>query len=105
MKISVNVVADRTVRLSVAGEIEMATVGDVERGLADALTTPGITKVIVDFADVTFCDSSGIAALDRAYAMATRREICLRLENVRRNVRRVLELTGLLDALTDPGQA
>jgi anti-anti-sigma factor len=53
-------------------------------------------------ADVTFCDSSGIAAFDRNYFLASQTGVAFRLINVRPIVSRVLEITGMLDALTGP---
>jgi anti-sigma B factor antagonist len=89
------------VHVRVTGEIDMVTVDRLEEGLLEAITTPCPT-VIVDFAEVTFCDSSGLAALDRAYAAAVTHGGRLRLVNLRPVIRRILELTGLLDTLTGP---
>ncbi|MEV4639885.1 STAS domain-containing protein [Actinoplanes sp. NPDC049548] len=91
------------VRLTVTGEIDMATVGALETALRDAFAVPDATGVVADFAGVTFCDSSGVAALDRAYAEGVARGITFCLTGVSGTVRRVLEITGMLDALTDPG--
>jgi anti-anti-sigma factor len=95
-------VAGGTVRVFVAGEIDMATADDLQRAMITAVEDGSVTEVVVDFADVTFCDSSGIAALDRAYAEAARRGVGFRLEDVQDPVRRVLEITGMLEALTEP---
>jgi anti-anti-sigma factor len=96
-------VAGVTVRVLVAGEIDMATADDLQRAMITAVEDGSVTEVVVDFADVTFCDSSGIAALDRAYAAAARRGVVFRLVDIQDPVRRVLEITGMLEALTEPG--
>jgi anti-anti-sigma factor len=57
--------------------------------------------VQVDFSGVTFCDSTGIASLERAYAAATQRSAPFRLVNVQPAVARVLAIVGILQALTD----
>lgn len=90
------------VRVSAAGELDMATADDLSRALHDAIGHSATTTVVVDFAQVSFCDSSGIEVLDSAYGNAAARGISLHVTNLQSGVRRVLELTGLLDALTGP---
>jgi anti-anti-sigma factor len=100
INVVVGVLPGRLIRLSVAGEIDMATVGELADPMTAAVERADVTGLIVDFAGVTFCDSVGIAALDRAYAAAGRRAIPFRLVNVQPGVRRMLELVGLFEALT-----
>jgi anti-anti-sigma factor len=90
------------VRITVAGEIDMATVDQLSRELRGAFLHDGTTEVVIDFADVTFCDSSGFAALDRAYAESVRRDTAFRLINVQPQVRRLLEILDMLDILAEP---
>lgn len=100
MNISTHVVAGGVGRLSVAGEIDMDTVGELDATMSEVMTRSDVTKLVVDFAEVTFCDSSGIAALDRAYAAAAERGIGFQLVNLQPIVRRALEITGVLEGLT-----
>ena len=93
---------DGVVQLAVTGEIDMVTVGDLRAVFPGALTDDDVTGVVVDFAGVTFCDSSGIRALDEAYATAAQHGVWFRLVNLRPSVRRVFELVGVLEALTRP---
>jgi anti-sigma B factor antagonist len=88
-------------RLRAGGEIDMATVALLDAAMTDAVTLAGTVSVIVDMTDVTFCDSSGIAAFDRTYFLALTRGVAFRLVNVGPEVSRVLEITGLLETLTD----
>jgi anti-sigma B factor antagonist len=88
------------IRLTVAGEIDIATVADLISALNSAVITEGATMIVADFGDVTFCDSSGMAALDNAYHEAQLRGLGFQLVNVQRGLRRLLELTGILDHLT-----
>lgn len=88
--------------LAVAGEIDMMTVGDLSAVFPSVLADRDVTGVVVDFAEVTFCDSSGIRALDEAYAVAARRGVRFRLVNLRPSVSRVFEIVGVLKALTEP---
>lgn len=95
---------DGTVRLAVGGEIDIATVGP----LADAMTgiiTGIITdhrprRLVVDLAEVTFLDSSGVSALVAAWRLASASQIEFVVVNCHSNVLRVLEITGMAKALT-----
>ncbi|WP_328459524.1 STAS domain-containing protein [Actinoplanes sp. NBC_00393] len=89
-----------TVILAIAGEIDMETVGHLTAVLYDAIATPGVAEIVADFSGVTFCDAVGIQGLYDAYAQARSGGIRLRLSNLQRPVRRVLEITGMLDTLT-----
>jgi anti-sigma B factor antagonist len=53
--------------------------------------------VVVDFATVTFCDSSGIKELVVAYKRQTEGGGSLRLINVSDRVRRIFDIAGLTD--------
>ena len=77
----------------------MVTVDDLIRALRGAVLDEQATEVVVDFAGVTFCDSSGLAALDSAYGEGLRRDTAFRLINVQPQVRRLLEIVGMLDNL------
>jgi anti-sigma B factor antagonist len=100
VNISTHVVAGGMARLSVGGEIDMDTAGELDATMSEVVTRSDVTKLVVDFAEVTFCDSSGIAALGRAYAAAAERGIGFQLVNLQPNVRWALEITGVLEGLT-----
>ncbi len=100
LKVEIGVLPGRVIQLSVTGEIDLATAGDLAGPMTSALQRADVTGLIVDFGGVTFCDSTGIAALDHACAAAARRAIPFRLVNVQPGVRRMLELVGLFEALT-----
>ncbi|WP_246607510.1 anti-sigma factor antagonist [Paractinoplanes toevensis] len=85
--------------LLVAGEIDISTVDDLKAALTHAITADAATAVVADLARLTFCDSSGIAALDKAYHQASKRGVTFRVRNVQPPVRRVLEITGVLARL------
>ncbi|GAA4969356.1 STAS domain-containing protein [Actinoplanes utahensis] len=88
------------VHVSVAGELDMATADSVSEALNTAIAAPGATRILVDFAQVGFCDSSGLNVLDRAYGAATAEGVAFQLVGLQPPVRRVLELLGMLDTLT-----
>jgi anti-anti-sigma factor len=82
--------------VAVAGEVDMATAPEL-RTCLDALEG----RVVVDLAEVTFLDSSGMGAL----VVARKRLLDLGGDLVVRapqpHVRHVLEVTGLTELLED----
>lgn len=80
----------------------MATAGELDKAISVAAAPPDTTMVIVDLTDVTFCDSSGIAVLVRAQTEAAQHGTVVKIANPHPAVRRVLEVTCVLDALTNP---
>jgi anti-anti-sigma factor len=83
--------------VSLTGELDLACADELEdriRGLVDA----GHTRLIVDLADLTFCDSTGIGTLIRANNACLALGGYLRLAAPTHNVARVLAVVGLLDA-------
>jgi len=76
----------------VGGEIDMATVAELEAALS------GVDgDVVVDHAAVTFLDSSGIGMLVRASQRSTAAGHVLRTRAERDNVWRTLQVTNLTD--------
>jgi anti-anti-sigma factor len=102
VNIQTNPDAGGVVHVSVAGEIDMATAEDLKAALHNAITYPGATRILVDFAQVSFCDSSGLHVLDQAYGDATTKSVSFQLVNLQPAIRRVLELVGVLDTLIEP---
>jgi anti-sigma B factor antagonist len=94
MDVSAHRMGGRVIRLAVAGELDLATVAAVDEAVARVLTCPGLKVLLVDFAAVTFCDSRGIAVLERGCAAATRCEIGFHLVNISPLVRRLLDVLG-----------
>jgi anti-sigma B factor antagonist len=80
------------------GEIDLATVGDLEDALRAAEAT-GVAKIVIDLAAVSMLDSAGLRSLVSAYdrAVETHRELSIRPGSGR--IRRVFEVSGLADRL------
>jgi anti-sigma B factor antagonist len=83
--------------LVLSGEIDMATAGDLRAATTKAMTeAPG--RLVLDFADVTFCDSQGLStliSLHREVAAAGGRLVLVRVGDF---MARLLEITGLRSA-------
>lgn len=91
--------ADDTGRVKLFGEIDHTAVEQLDRAVSDLLDK-GVTRLVVDFADLSFFDSACISALVRARALAEERDSSITLANVNRYARRILDLTGLSAAFT-----
>jgi anti-anti-sigma factor len=87
----------QTIRLAVAGEIDIMTADSLRDTLIHVLHKYRPIHVGVDLAEVTFMDASGISALLK-FAIAARQMDCpIAVTNPRSNVYKVLEITGLLE--------
>jgi anti-anti-sigma factor len=79
-------------RLIPPAELDPSTAPELEALILDLDPT---TEAIVDFADVDFCDSSGLRVLVDAYKRFDKNGGSLRVANPRAHVRRLFELTAL----------
>jgi anti-anti-sigma factor len=87
---------DSDVVIVMDGEIDMSTADEVAFALRVAWGS-----VIVDLSEVTFCDSTGLAALIQAHSVLGNEGRNLRVVGAQPNVRRLFETTGLESLLTD----
>ena len=104
LTIAVSLGPDRA-RVFLCGELDLATAPLLHKHVDDLLAGNGRHRslVLVDLAEVSFCDSSGLRALldivDRCQRVGTN----VRLTNVPANIHRVFELTGTTGLLNiDP---
>ena len=88
---------DDNVIVALSGELDMADAADVTAALTAAAA--GRRKVIVDLAGLAFIDCSGAAALVRARRRAQQAGATLLLAAPQRRVRRVFELSRLIDCV------
>lgn len=95
-------------RVIVAGELDAATAPGLGDLLQPLVGQPN-ASVVVNLADVTFMDSSGLRALVRAANSARDGGGSLVLARASGAVTRLLEVTGLIDqfhgSATEDGQA
>jgi anti-anti-sigma factor len=89
---------DDAIRVSLRGELDLASARQVEEHLA-TLDEQSPRKVVVDLAGLVFIDSSGLRVLLLADARARERGYELVLLPGRESVQRVFEMTGALDVL------
>jgi len=79
---------------SMHGELDLASSAELQRQLLDALAQYD-EPLVLDLADVSFLDSSGLAVLYRAQQEAEARGIPMLLRAVPPHAHRVLEVTGM----------
>jgi len=82
--------------VTVRGEVDLATAADLESVVGSALQEAP-DGVVLDLAQLTFIDSSGLRVLVALAKDAESRGTALGLRNLPRHAQRVLELTGLGD--------
>lgn len=80
-----------------AGELDASTTDQLLRTVVDEL--PQDHTLILDLAGVTFCTSAGISALIQLRDYQRRAGHLFRLIHLADPVRRILEVTGLLEYL------
>jgi anti-anti-sigma factor len=84
--------------VTLVGEIDMSTAGRLSAVVGDLLN-PAPPRVVLDLAGVTFCDSQGLGTLVVLSRKAAQAQSVLVLINVGDFLLRVLDITGLRDAL------
>jgi anti-sigma B factor antagonist len=89
---------DGTATVRVEGEIDLATTAPLDQALSEARRT-GAQRIRIDLAEVTFVDSSAVHLLLRWTQAAEREQWTLSIVQGPAPVRRLFDLTGLLDEL------
>jgi anti-anti-sigma factor len=93
-----------TVTLTVAGEVDLATAGALRQAIVDLLQTAGIRRLVVDFAQISFLDAAGVAALLAGHRLGQAAGVSVDLVNCRPVALRVLEIVGVDKLLISPGR-
>ncbi len=91
---------DKRVCLALSGEIDADNCVEVSRAVAD--TGVYDRPLEVDMTEVTFIDSSGVSELLALRPPYEENGQAIRIVKLSRPVRRVLEVTGLLDTFGVP---
>lgn len=86
-------------RITLEGELDIATAPEVEAALRDAADEPAPGPCVLDLRALTFMDSSGLRAILSANGAARRDGWQLRLVAGPPAVQRVFEICGVTDGL------
>jgi anti-anti-sigma factor len=79
--------------VAIFGELDLATVGQVEAALKEAIEAPG--RVVIDLRACGFVDSTGIGALVKAALRLDEQDRGLLIRGVKQRVIRILDLAGI----------
>lgn len=82
--------------LAISGNV---TLGEASSALRDAIRSvvqTGVQNIILDLAEVDYIDSAGLGELIGAYATASSRGITIKLLNLQKKVRGLMQITHLL---------
>ena len=80
--------------VQVKGEVDSYTAPVLEQRLTE-LVDGGVCEIVVDVAELTFMDTTGLAALARTIKRLRSGQGHLRLRSPRPSVQKTLEITGL----------
>ncbi len=92
-KIEQSSAPDGTRTLSIAGELDIATTPRLEQE-ANRAIADGAKTVVIDLADLSFIDSTGLRAFLRLNELAARDDWRLRMIRPSEQVRTILRVTG-----------
>ncbi len=95
MKVIINEATDAIIRASISGEVDADNCADVGAVLLDGGAKPA--ALTLDTSELAFLDSSGISELLRIHDAYVGSGGSFALSSPTDNVRRVLEITGLLE--------
>jgi anti-sigma B factor antagonist len=91
--VSVSTRADHAV-VTMAGELDVAATGTLGRRLS-ALVGDGFVRIVIDLADLVFCDASGLGMLIKTAGLVGRRGGWLRIAAAGPMIDRIIGITGL----------
>ena len=86
------------VQIAPKGEVDLATVEQVQRQIGQAIAA-GTPRIVIDLRGVEFLDSTGLHMLMAANAQAQDEQRELSIIPGTRTVQRIFEITGLIDLL------
>jgi anti-sigma B factor antagonist len=84
------------------GEVDLPATAELRAILQDAASRPGIARIVVDLAGVTFLDSTALGVLVAGHTAAERNGRTLTLVNPGPMATMVLTVTALYDRLVEP---
>ena len=91
--------AGPTTVIALSGELDPATAPTLEKAVAGLVADESVSHVVLDLSAVSFLDSSGLRALVSSRDQLAARGATMALRRPTANTRRVLDITGLSDAI------
>ena len=85
--------------LSLSGELDLQSAAELEHEL-HTIRSDRPERILLDLSQLEFMDSTGLALIIRAEQEAADDGISLRLRSGGHQVRRLFEITGVLDRFT-----
>ena len=85
-------------RLSIQGQLDIMSVGAVDKALTSAARSGGLVEI--DLGEVDFIDGSGLSVLMDAESRAQRASHELTIVAASRNVRRLIDFTDTADRVS-----
>ncbi|GAA3814120.1 hypothetical protein GCM10022226_38670 [Sphaerisporangium flaviroseum] len=93
-----SVVRGSALVVQVQGELDYRSTSILRTELSGVWEKPGISTIVLDLAEVVFCDSVGLSELIAALRRSQRSRHALMVSGVHGTLLRVLTITGLRDA-------
>ena len=88
--------------VSVVGEVDLATAGQLDQDIQAVVDMDEQNRIVIDLAELTFLDSSGIASLLKGRRLADAAGKQYWIVGATGIVRQVLDLTGVWAHLAEP---
>ncbi|MGW8687103.1 STAS domain-containing protein [Streptomyces sp. NPDC055817] len=85
--------------VEVTGELDVATRNLLGDHLEEVMAAHTPARVVVDMSGLDFCDASGLSVLVAAHHAAKDRQGQLRLVCPQRSIRRLLQITELIEVM------
>lgn len=81
--------------ITIIGELDHHSSDEIRNKIDDRIERGGYKKVILDFSNVTFMDSSGIGVIIGRYKKLKLLKSNLCIANVNNSIKKVFELSGI----------
>ena len=86
---------EKTLFILLDEEIDQDTVDKIKRNIDDEIERYIPRKVVFDFSDITFMDSSGIGMLLGRYKLIKLIDAEMEIDNVSRTIKRIFDMSGI----------
>jgi anti-sigma B factor antagonist len=96
-------IRDTRADIAVAGDLDMAAAFKLESEVDRILSSPGVGRLVLDLADVSFMDSAGLGTLLAIREQAARQRIEFGIARASGPVGRILDATATRSVLGPSG--